>query len=37
MTRVFHALSEFHLISWHGMACSIPLELHHSIGMLIHM
>ena len=25
------------LISFHGLACSIPLELHHSIGMLIYM
>ena len=37
MTRVFHALSEFHLISCHGMVCSIPLELHHSIRMLIYI
>ena len=25
------------LISFHGMTCSIPLELHHSIGMLIYI
>ena len=24
------------LISFHDMTCSIPLELHHSIGMLIY-
>ena len=35
MTQVFPALSDF--ISFHGMACSIPLELHHAIGMLIYM
>ena len=37
MTWIFHALSESHLISFHGMTCSIPLELHHSIGILIYM
>ena len=25
------------LISFHGMSCSIPLEFHHSIGMLIYI
>ena len=25
------------LISFHGMTCSIQLELHHSIGMLIYI
>ena len=35
MTWVFHALNEFHLISC--MACSIPLELHHFIRMLIYI
>ena len=24
-------------MTWHGMAYSIPLELHHSIGMLIYI
>ena len=33
----FHALSESNLISWHDMTCSIPLELHHFMGMLIYM
>ena len=37
MTRIFHALSESHFISWHGMTCSIPLEWQHSIGMLIYI
>ena len=32
MTRIFHALSAFH-----GMTYSIPLELHHSIGILIYI
>ena len=25
------------VISFHGMVCSIPLELHHYIGMLIYV